>query len=359
MLLRVARIGVDGLMISPHGKGHARSERHAVEALARRGEHELVVFVREPVELEGVEVVRVGEGSTLAWELRGLQRAARERRLDAFVSLSERLPLRTSVPIVVWLFESPLHRIRTNREVRAPLRHRTSDRATLLLWRRSLRAAAHVAFGSEATRREIEAEVPGLEATSVVHPGVPPGFEPGEAGSSEPYVFHLGSDDPRDNTAVAVEACRRAGVRLVVAGGWSGEGAEAAGRVSDDELVRLYQGASAFVDPTLYEGFGYGVLEAMACGAPVVASDVTSIPEVVGDAGLLCDPKDPEEFARALRRLLDEAALAADLRERGIARARTYTWERTGAGLSAAIAAALERADRRAASEPSTHTTTD
>jgi glycosyltransferase involved in cell wall biosynthesis len=334
----VARVGVDGLMISPRGKGHARSELHAVEALAARGEHELVVFMREPVEIEGVEVVPVRERLTVDWELRGLPRAARRHRLDVFLSLSERLPLAGGPPVVVWLFEAPVHRIASNRREGAPLWHRSSDAVTSVLWKRSLQRAAHVAFGSEATRADVLAEVD-LRSTSVVYPGTPPGFSPGPATRTS-YVFHLGSKDPRDNTAAAVEACRRAGARLLVAGGWIGAGAEALGRVSDEELLDLYRGASCFLDPTLYEGFGYGVLEAMACGAPVVASRVFSLPEVVGEAGLLCDPSSPEELAAAVSSVLTEAGLAADLRRRGFERAAAFTWEATGAGLSEALAAA-------------------
>src|SRR5581483_3013381 len=299
----MARVGFDGLMISPSGKGHARSELHAVEALAARQEHDLVVFVREPTAIAGVEVVPIGARLTIDWELRGLPREARRHRLDAFVSLSDRLPFAAPVPIVLWLFESPVHRIRANRENRAELRHRASDLITSALWRRSLRRAAHVAFGSKATRDEVLSELE-LGSTSVVYPGVPPGFGPGDAPDRGVYVLHLGSNDPRDGTALAVEACRRAGARLLVAGGWSGTGAEALGRVSDDELRELYRGAAAYVDQTRYEGFGYGVLEAMACGAPVIASDVTSIPEVVDDAGLLCDPRSPRELAAAIRRVI-------------------------------------------------------
>jgi len=335
----MARVGFDGLMISPHGKGHARSERHAVEALAARVEHELIVFVREPVEIAGVEVVRVEPRLTIDWELRGMPVAARRHRLDAFVTLSERLPLAGSLPVVIWLFESPVHRIRSNRRSNAPIWHRASDVLTGGLWKRSLLRAAYVAFGSEATRDEVMSELP-LTSASVVHPGVPPGFSPGDA-EREPFVLHLGSNDPRDNTRTAVDACRRAGARLLVAGGWRGDGAEALGRVSDDDLRHLYRRASAFLDPTLYEGFGYGVLEAMACGAPVVASNTTSIPEVVGDAGLLCDPRDVEGLAAAVRRVLGETALAEGLRARGYERAATFTWERTAEGLSAAIAAAV------------------
>lgn len=346
LAVAVARIGIDGLMISPKGKGNARSELHAVEALAARGEHELVVFVREPVSIDGIEVVPVRERLTIDWELRGLLSAARRHRVDAFLSLSERLPLRTSLPIVVWLFESPLHRIRQARLSGAPLRHRSSDILTLLLWKRSLRGAAHVAMGSRATERDVIASIPALAGkTSVVYPGLAPGFGPGPSTERGAYVFHLGSDDPRDNTRTAIEACRLAGARLLVAGDAKldvGEGdVELLGRVSDAELVDLYRGAAAFIDPTLYEGFGYGVLEAMACGAPVVASDVTSIPEVVGDAALLCDPGSPRPFADALGRILADPALARTLSERGIARGREFGWHETGAGLAHALDRAL------------------
>jgi glycosyltransferase involved in cell wall biosynthesis len=332
------RVGFDGLMISPRGKGHARSERHAVEALAARGEHELVVFVREPVEIAGVDVVRVDPRLTVDWELRGVAAAVKRHRLDAFVTLSERLPLAHTVPTVAWLFESPVHRIRANRRTHAPWWNRGSDLVTAAVWKRSLRRAAHVAFGSQATRDEVLAVLP-LAATSVVHPGVPPGFSAGDA-ERERFVLHLGSNDPRDNTAVAVAACRRSGARLVVVGGWSGEGADARGRLSDAELADLYRRAACFLDPTLYEGFGYGVLEAMASGAPVVAADTTSIPEVVGDAALLCDPSDVGALAEAVGRVLDEPELAERMRVAGLERASRFTWERTGAGLSAAIAAA-------------------
>jgi len=344
----LARIGVDGLMISPHGKGHARSQRHAVEALAARGEHELVVFVREPGAEElldslDVGIVPVRERLTIDWELRGMPRAARRHRLDAFLTLSERLPLAGGPPVVVWLFESPVHRIRQNRAAGARLWFRASDALTAVLWRRSLMRAAHVAFGSHATEEEVLAVVPELRGrTSVVYPGVPPGFSPGAGPARGHYVLHLGSDDPRDNTLVAIDAARRAGVHLVVAGSATPRaGAEFVGRVSDSELAELYRGAQAFIDPSLYEGFGYGVLEAMASGAPVVASNVTSIPEIVGDAALLCSASDVDSFAHAIRLVVEDGAHASVLRDRGLARARSFTWEETGTKLSRALNAAL------------------
>jgi glycosyltransferase involved in cell wall biosynthesis len=100
-----------------------------------------------------------------------------------------------------------------------------------------------------------------------------------------------------------------------------------AGHVSDDELVALYQGATCFLFPSRYEGFGLPALEAMACGAPVVASSATSIPEVVGDAGILVDPDDYEAWAQTLAEVLSEPATRADLSARGRERASGFTWE--------------------------------
>jgi glycosyltransferase involved in cell wall biosynthesis len=99
--------------------------------------------------------------------------------------------------------------------------------------------------------------------------------------------------------------------------------------VSAEELEGLWGLAQAFAFPSLYEGFGLPVLEAMARGVPVACSNASSLPEVAGDAALLFDPRDEQAIASALRRLLDEPALAASLRARGLVRAREFTWERT------------------------------
>jgi glycosyltransferase involved in cell wall biosynthesis len=326
------RIGVDATMVSPAGKGHARTQRHAVEALARRRELELVAWVRsaEASVLLPVETRIVRERPSILWEQAGLP--LRARRVDAILTWADRLAFLPRPPTVVWLFESPVHRIEQNRLSGAGSYQRAADALTSALWRPSLRRAAHVCFGSRATADEVLAELPELEGrSSVVYPGLAPGFGPGPGPDRDRYVLHLGSRDPRDNTQAAIEACRRAGVDLVVVGD------AGIGRVSDEELLDLYRGASAYLDPSLYEGFGYGVLEAMACGAPVVASDRTSIPEVVGDAGLLCDPESPEELAAALRRVLEEPGLADELRRRGLARAAKFTWEAAGTALGAAL----------------------
>jgi glycosyltransferase involved in cell wall biosynthesis len=101
------------------------------------------------------------------------------------------------------------------------------------------------------------------------------------------------------------------------------------GFVPDDQLPFWYRAADAFVYPSQYEGFGMPALEALASGTPVVTSDVSSLPEAVGDAALLIDPRSPEQIADALVHILNDADLRAALRQRGLEHARHFTWART------------------------------
>jgi glycosyltransferase involved in cell wall biosynthesis len=101
------------------------------------------------------------------------------------------------------------------------------------------------------------------------------------------------------------------------------------GFVTDKTLASLYRLASVFVFPSLYEGFGLPPLEAMAAGTPVITSNVSSLPEVVGDAALLIDPYEPDEIAAAMRRVLTEPGLRDDLRARGLARVQQFSWDRS------------------------------
>ena len=101
------------------------------------------------------------------------------------------------------------------------------------------------------------------------------------------------------------------------------------GFVPDETLAVLYRLADVFVFPSLYEGFGLPPLEAMAAGTPVITSNVSSLPEVVGDAAVLIDPLQPEAIADAMRRVLSDSALRADLRTRGLERVRHFSWARS------------------------------
>jgi Glycosyl transferases group 1 len=311
------RIAIDATSISAAGKGLSRVQRATVRALAALGRHELFAYVAEDVELE-VPATRIRRRPAVLWEQVGLRRAAREA--DVVLTWTDRLPLTGGGRFVLWLFELSTERIALNRERGAGAYQRASDLLTERLWRGSLRRAAQVLAGSATTAAQL-GDVP------VLHPGVDERFSPGP-GRDGCYVFHLASSDPRDNTETVVEAVRLANERLRE----PVELVVPATRVSDEELVDLYRGASAYLDASLFEGFGYQPLEAMACGAPVVAS--TASREVVGDAGLLCDPNDAQGQADALVRLLEDPDLAEDLRRRGLERAGEFSWERTAARLA-------------------------
>ena len=168
-------------------------------------------------------------------------------------------------------------------------------------------------------------------------------------GLEGPYILFVSTIEPRKNISGLLRAYARLRHEmpdpplLVVAGakGWLyeaifglykelelGESVRWLGPVQGDDLPVLYSGAEVFCLPSFYEGFGLPPLEAMACGTPVVVSDRASLPEVVGDAGLYVTPEEPETITEALLRVLTDPELAADLRERGLARVEQFSWGR-------------------------------
>jgi glycosyltransferase involved in cell wall biosynthesis len=172
------------------------------------------------------------------------------------------------------------------------------------------------------------------ERVRTIHLGVDHGrFSPG-AGPREPVLLYPANHWPHKNHARLFEAfallrSERPELRLVLTGTGHDrrplpDGVESRGRVSDDELVRLYRSSACLVFPSLYEGFGLPPLEAMACGCPVAAAGTTSLPEVCGDAAEYFDPLSPAETAEAVLRALRRAD---ELSRRGIERARAFSWE--------------------------------
>jgi glycosyltransferase involved in cell wall biosynthesis len=161
-----------------------------------------------------------------------------------------------------------------------------------------------------------------------------------------PYILALGNIHPRKNLARLLDAYlslkqRRKSVPVMVWAGlerWdSGEliararaaGVVMTGFVAQEDLPALYRQALMLVYPSLYEGFGLPVLEAMACATPVVTSNTTSLPEVAGDAALTVDPTNVEELAEAMAQLLDDTALQKKLGQAGLERSKAFTWTRT------------------------------
>jgi glycosyltransferase involved in cell wall biosynthesis len=281
--------------------------------------------------IEGVELVRLAfRGRTRAatvvrdavWYPLGLPRRARELQLDVLHCPTFRGPLSTSVPLVVTVHDL------------AVLRHPE----TFNLWTRHysrlyvsrvVQAATKVIAVSEFTRGEL-VDLLSTPATKirVIPNGVAPVFSPEGTAAEGEYVLAVGTLEPRKNLARAREAAQKAGVELRVAGerGWGGVDVEGwVGRVPDDELAALYRGARCLVYPSLYEGFGLPVLEAMACGTPVVTSAGGATEEVAGEAAVLVDPLDPASIAAGI-----EAAESRreELRLLGFERVRAFGWER-------------------------------
>ncbi len=254
--------------------------------------------------------------------------------------------------------------------------------AALAPW--SARRARLVLTVSECSRRDLIARY-GLDPSRVaaVPLAADRSFTPrsaaevrevtGRLGLATPYLLHLGSLHPRRNLerlleAFALLADRRPDLRLVLAGRveapWTRiepivAARAPAGRVihlgyaREEDLPALITGAAALVFPSLYEGFGLPVLEAMACGTPVVTSNVSSLPEVAGEAALLVDPRSPAAIASAVTSILDEPALARRLREEGLKRAGRFSWrltaERTLEAYRSVLAGAAGRGESVAA----------
>jgi glycosyltransferase involved in cell wall biosynthesis len=160
------------------------------------------------------------------------------------------------------------------------------------------------------------------ERIVVAYPGIDPRFSPDGPRAEGDFVLAVGTVDPRKNLGRAQEAARLAGVELRVAGP-----AGSLGYVSDEHLAELYRGAKALVFPSLVEGFGIPVVEAMASGTPAVVSAHASLDEASGDAAVRVDPESPEAIAEGITRALDEREALA---ERGLRHAERFTWRACG-----------------------------
>lgn len=205
---------------------------------------------------------------------------------------------------------------------------------------------------SEHSRRDLLAHVPLRPGQVSVTPlGLDvERFRPAEhRQEGRPYVFCVAGSDPTKNVALLVEAfaklpgqlldrfdlilagdvCKREDIRAAIHRLGLGVQAKLVGLVSDEALVAYYQQATVFVFPSLYEGFGLPVLEAMGCGCPVICSNASSLPEVAGDAAVLVDPCRSDQLAEQLARVLESDAVQASLRLRGLARAKEFVWDRT------------------------------
>jgi len=308
------RVGIDTSPLVQTRAGTARHVRGLLGALrGRRG-----------LDLELLSFGGTGRASTVVrdafWYPLSLGRRA--GRLDVLHCTTFRGPLRAQAPTVLTVHDLAILR----RPEAFPSWHRLYGRTGLL---RVLRAADAVVAVSDWTKDET-VELAGIpaERIRVIPNGVDAVFAPDGPRAEGSYVLAVATLEPRKNLARAVEAAREADVELRVVGarGWGGVDVPGwVGEVPDAELASLYRGARCVLYPSLYEGFGLPVLEAMACGTPVVTSRATVMEQVAGGAAVLVDALDVDTIASGIR---DAEARRAELVPLGLARAAAFTWER-------------------------------
>jgi glycosyltransferase involved in cell wall biosynthesis len=293
-----------------------------------------------------------------AWELSGFARAANAGRPDLLHVPSFAAPLVSRAPLVVTVHDMIPFMIPAYRQSKAM-------QANLAIMRRTVRRAALIIAPSHSAAKEIARELPyPASRIRVTHEAADPACHPDpdpvaaaevrtRFGIPGRYIFNVGGFDIRKNLSLLVEAFAQLRpsleepVYLVIAGAphggnpavfpplqpvidqcGVGDSVILTGRVSESEKIALYRGAALYVTPSAHEGFGLTALEAMACGVPTVAANASSLPEVVGDGGLLVE-LDRNALAAAMGGLLGDTDRAARVARRGLERASQFSWQRT------------------------------
>jgi len=295
------------------------------------------------------------------WLTIALPLAARRDRCDVLYFPYPVLPPYRPIPTVAMIHDLGF--------VRFP-EHYPADMLRNLVgpMRSAARRASLLVAVSESTKRDL-VELFGISAEkiSVVHHGVGAEFAPipdaretvrARIGIERPYVLFVGTVQPRKNLPRLIEAfarvVREQGIphELIIAGqkGWLAEESLSAPQkfgiehrvrfvdyVPEEMLPALYTAADALAFPSLYEGFGLPVLEAMACGAPVLTSNASSLPEVAGNAAILVLPTSVVQIADGLARILFDEGLRSSLQQKGVHRARSFTWANSARSLISAF----------------------
>jgi glycosyltransferase involved in cell wall biosynthesis len=354
--VRKLRVGIDGRSFTSPAAGVRRYVSSLVPALKAADESLELVALGGSRDAVPADVPYIDESwhppTNLGWSAVGLPRAASRAGVEVIHAPAYTAPLWSRVPVVLTIHDVSYERHPEWYPYQRDLLRR-------MFYRRSARTAAQVLTDSEFSAGEITAayQIP-RERITVAPLGVSDRFAPVDgpnetlpAGITAPFLLHVGDLHERRNLPLVVhamlEAQRRPGMpplSLVLAGvdrgigdrlrayareAESPEAVVCLGPVMDSQLLTLYRAATAMVYPSRYEGFGLPVLEAMACGTPVIASRAASIPEVLGDAGVLLDPDDEPGWADAIAKVVNDAWLRGHMRRAGLTRAREFTWART------------------------------
>lgn len=325
------RIGIDCRKIADFGIGtYARGLLHGLAQLEEGGEQYIAFVPSHARELvpRGIESIAVDVPNYSVREQFVMRRAIDAARLDLFHSAHYVLPW-TSCPSIATLHDViQFHFPPPNPLARFYLE---------IMYPRACRTSVRVITVSEASKRAI-AEMFHCrpEKIAVTHNGIDEQFfgDGPRANDLDRYFLFAGNDKPHKNAERLIEAFREVrGAKLVMVGAEFAryrdvENVTTLGFVTNERLAALYRGAVALILPSLEEGFGLPAAEAMACGTPVIASDIAALVEVTGGAALLVDPRSSQSIANAMQRMLEDAKLREELSLRGRAQAAQFTWRR-------------------------------
>lgn len=358
------RVGFNArVLANPATRGWTRYTSELLRALSRSDELDLVLFTREalsPRHLRGVraEVVAFDARRESIWRERDLPRNLRKHGIDVFHAPADRgLPLLPGCPTVVTIHNS-LERARWRE-----LWPSTKQRAAYWAGEIENWLADAAITVSETTRDElIRRRVARSDRLHVVYPAPAPEFQPERRSAdgavvrrhsiSPPFILYVGAYDVHKDVDTLVRAFDAAGLEghdLVIAAPKQGRFTELSQQwhtlscsrriklieAADEELPSLYREALFFVNPAHSEAFSFQVVEAMTCGTPLVAADGGALPEVADGAALLFEPQNHAQLAELLRRVATGAEERSELRDRGLARARDFSWPATAARTAA------------------------
>lgn len=362
---KTKRIGINAHLLSPES-GYRRAGIHQYIAQVLRhlprldDQTQYTVYTRNRMVIEEQKGFQVKSSSwptekrlfRILWEQSAWPILAAREKLDLLHSMAFVTPLVSSIPTIVTVYDLSF--------VHYPEKFPAFQRLYLQTQTaRSVSQAQRVITISEATRQDLNRyyDVP-LEKTHVVFPGVESHFRPIPEESitafrhknnlRNPFVLHVGTLQPRKNIPILLEAMaalKKQDVDLVLAGakGWQYDEifrlvkslgllnrVHFTGYVRDEDLPFWYNAAKVLVFPSLYEGFGMPIIEAMACGTPVIAARSSSIPEAGGGAARYFDPRDVESLTQQLAEIFDDESQLLEMRQSGFAQARKFSWDRAG-----------------------------
>ncbi len=362
------KIGVDARVILKY-PGLGRYCRNIIEGLAGiDGSNDYTVFTLAPLEIKNsrFKVVRVNHPVLSYKTFYAFSRLINKYGFDVFFSAFQVAPLAVACPMTV-IVHDMMDLMYPDAFTHHPFLIKMGLKSFFkFAIPRTIKRSDRIITVSESTRKDLLdyfKDVPPWKVVSILE-GVEPSFAPvtekaaldavkKKYGITGRFILYLGSIKPYKNLNGVVEAFARLrnrhgikDVELVIAGLKHftvddfqkkvdslglGSSVRRVGFISEEDLPAVYSTAEVFLFPSIWEGFGLPALEAMACGAPVITSNTSSLPEVVGDAGIKVNPLDYDEMALRLKEVLADEGLRERMRSMGIARARGFSWEKAAA----------------------------